>query len=66
MDHAVAASLVEHEQATDDHLQERHLERGRTTVTPTKDQTLTRPEPERVRDQGMERDGHDHDLGFSR
>jgi hypothetical protein len=65
-DRAVAASLVEHEQATEDHLQERHLERGRRTVTPTKDQTLTRPEPERVRDQGMEHEGHDRDSGFSR
>jgi hypothetical protein len=63
---AVAASLVEHEQATEDHLHERYLERGRRTVTPTKDQTLTRPEPERIQDRGMEHDGHDRDIGFSR
>jgi hypothetical protein len=65
-DRAVAASVVEHEQAMEDHLQERHLERSRTTVAPTKDQTLTRPEPERIRDRGLERDGHDHDFGLSR
>jgi hypothetical protein len=65
-DRAIAASLVEHEQAMEGHLHERHLERGRTTMTPTKDQTLTRPEPERIRDRGMERDGHDRDFGLSR
>ena len=58
--------MVEHEQATDDHLHERQIKRDRAAVKLTKDQTLTRPEPEKVRDRGMEREGHDHDSGFTR
>jgi hypothetical protein len=61
---AMAASLVEHEQSTEGYLQERHNERSRGTVT--RDDKLTRPEPERTRDRGMERDGPEHDFGLSR
>ncbi|HEX8708853.1 MAG TPA: MobV family relaxase [Pyrinomonadaceae bacterium] len=65
-DRAKAASLVEHEQATEGYLHERKVERDRTVRTPVRDETLARPELERVRDRGMERDGHDHDFGLSR
>lgn len=65
-DRAIAASMVEHEQAMDDHLHERQIKRDRAAVKLTKDQILTRQEPERVRDRGLEREGHDRDFGFSR
>jgi hypothetical protein len=65
-DRARAASMVEHEQQIDDYLHERKVERERTVRTPMRDERLTRPEPERVRDRGIERDGHDHDFGLSR
>lgn len=63
---ATAASMVEHEQAIGDYLHERKVERDRTIKTPVRDQTLVRPEPERVRDRGMDRDGPEHDFVPSR
>ena len=63
-DKARAASLVEHEQATDTYMHERKVKRDRTIRQPVRDQTIARPEPERVRTQEHEREGHG--LDFSR
>jgi hypothetical protein len=65
-DLAKAASMVEHEHATGEFLHNRKVERERTIKTPVRAETLARPEPERVRDRGMERDGRGHGSGFSR
>lgn len=54
-DRAKAASMAEHEQEIEGHLHDRQKERGMTTVAPTRDERLTRPEPERVHDRGVER-----------
>lgn len=63
---AKAASLVEREQATEDFLHERRKERERTNLTPARDETLSRPEFERILDRVADRDGRDHDFGLTR
>ena len=61
---ATAASMVEHEQATEEFLHERKVERDRTIRQPVRDQTLVRPEPERIRDH--DRNDHDRTSGYTR
>lgn len=60
---ATAASLVEREQSTEEFLHEQKRERSRT-LAPTREQTLPRPEPERIHDR--DRDEHDRDFGMIR
>jgi hypothetical protein len=63
---AKAASLVEREQATEDFLHERRKERERSNLTPARDETLSRPEIERIHDRVIDRNGRNHDFGLTR
>jgi hypothetical protein len=62
-DHACAAALLDHEDSMTGYLKQRSLERDRSSVVQARDERLSRPEPERIRERDVD---HDRDLGISR
>jgi hypothetical protein len=63
---AIAASLYEQEHSAAEFLHDRDMKRARATRKPSRDEQLTRPQPEHVRDQMQDREGPIRERGFSR
>ncbi|HYG80291.1 MAG TPA: MobV family relaxase, partial [Pyrinomonadaceae bacterium] len=63
---AIAASLYEQERSSAEFLHDRDMKRARATRKPSRDEQLTRPQPEHVREQVQDREGPIRERGFSR